>query len=158
MPQVTSHKQGTFCWVELATNDPNAAKSFYTKLFDWTINEIPLGDQGSYYMFQKEGRDAGAMYQQRKEEEGIPPHWNNYIAVADIDASTAQAKSLGATILAGPFDVMDAGRMSMVQDPQGAVFALWQAKNSIGVEVNNEPGTLCWNELYTPNIEGARNL
>ena len=158
MPQVTSHKPGAFCWVELATTDANAAKSFYTSLFGWAVNEVPMGDQGTYYMFQKGGRDAAAMYVQGEQEKGIPPHWNNYVAVANVDSATAKAKSLGATVLGGPFDVMDVGRMSFIQDPQGATLALWQAKNSIGAEVNNESGALCWNELYTPDIDASRKF
>jgi uncharacterized protein len=158
MPEVTSYEPGAFCWVELATSDPKNAKSFYTKLYAWDVKDIPMGDQGTYHIFQKEGKDVGAMYQLSAEEQGVPPHWNNYVAVADADASTAKAKSLGGTVVAGPFDVMDAGRMAFISDPQGAMFAIWQKINHIGAMVVNEPAAFCWNELMTTDVEGARKF
>lgn len=158
MPEVTSYEPGTFCWVELATTDPKKAKSFYSSLFAWEVKDIPMGDQGTYHMFQKKGKDVGAMYQQTAEEKGVPPHWNNYVSVANADASAAKAKSLGGRVVAGPFDVMDAGRMAFISDPQGAMFAIWQKIKSIGATVVNEPGAFCWNELMTSDIEAARKF
>jgi predicted enzyme related to lactoylglutathione lyase len=127
-------------------------------LFGWTVNEIPMGEQGTYYIFQKKGKDAAAMYAQGDQEKGVPPHWNNYIAVASADAAAEKVKSLGGKVVAGPFDVMDAGRMAFVSDPQGGVFAVWEAKRSIGVGILGEPGTLSWNELLTSDIAGARKF
>jgi predicted enzyme related to lactoylglutathione lyase len=72
--------------------------------------------------------------------------------------STKKAAGLGATIVAPPFDVMDIGRMSFVSDPQGATFALWQAKKHIGATIRDESNTLCWNELMTSDIEAARDF
>jgi uncharacterized protein len=160
MPQVSSFKEGQFCWIELATTDAKAAKSFYTNLFGWSVNEIPMGDQGTYYMFQKNGATAAAMAEQQPAERssGVPPHWNNYIAVDNADAAAAKAKSLGANVVAGPFDVMDAGRMAFVIDPQGAAFALWQGGRTPGVGVVNEPGAFGWNELYSPQIDASRKF
>ena len=158
MPEVSKYEPGAFCWVELATTDPKSARSFYTGLFGWTVKEIPMGDQGTYYMFEKDGKEAAAMYQQGPQEKGVPPHWNNYVSVANADAAAAKAKKLGAKLPMEPFDVMDAGRMAFVQDPQGAMFAVWQAKRSIGARVSNEPGALCWNELYTNDIAGSRKF
>ncbi|MGZ5477546.1 MAG: hypothetical protein ACXWH1_13760, partial [Thermoanaerobaculia bacterium] len=74
-------RTGTFCWVELATTDPKKAKSFYASLFAWEVQDIPMGDQGTYHIFQKKGKDVGAMYPQPAEEKGVPPHWNNYVSV-----------------------------------------------------------------------------
>jgi predicted enzyme related to lactoylglutathione lyase len=160
MPKVSSFPPGTFCWVELSTTDAKAARSFYSKLFGWSVNEIPMGDQGTYFIFQKDGADAAAMYEQSPQEkkERIPPHWNNYIAVASADAASEKVKKLGGEVVAGPFDVMDIGRMAFVTDPQRAMFAVWQAKKDRGQSIVNEPGALCWNELYTPEIEGARKF
>jgi len=160
MSEVSKHDPGTFCWVELSASSTGEAKSFYSKLFGWTVHEMPMGDQGSYFIFQKNGKDVAAMYAQLPEEKkgGIPPHWNNYIAVSSADSAAAKARSLGATILAAPFDVNDAGRMAVVQDAQLAVFLLWDAKNHIGARLINEPGALCWNELYTNDIEASRDF
>jgi uncharacterized protein len=160
MPKITSYEPGMFCWVELSSSNAKAAKSFYTGLFGWSVNEIPMGEQGTYFIFQKDGADAGAMYEQSPQEKAdhIPPHWNSYISVKDADAAAKKAASLGGQVVAGPFDVMDAGRMAFVMDPQRAMFAVWQAKRSIGAGVNNEPNTLCWNELYTSDIDASRKF
>ena len=158
MPNVTSHSPGTFCWIELGTSDPGGAKTFYAQLFGWTVNETAMGEGESYYIFQKNGADAAAMYKQGKEQEGVPPNWLSYVSVSDADAATEKAQSLGATVLSGPFDVAEHGRMTMLIDPQGAAFAVWQAKSSIGVGVRDEAGTLCWNELQARNVEVARTF
>lgn len=158
MPNVTSHLPGTFCWIELGTSDPAGAKTFYTQLFGWTVNETPMGEGESYSIFQKNGADAAAMYKQGKEQEGVPPNWLSYVSVSDADAATEKAKSLGAAVLNGPFDVGDHGRMTMLLDPQGAAFAVWQPKSSIGIGVRDEAGTLCWNELQAREVEVARTF
>ena len=90
-----------------------------------------------------------------RQDESIPPHWNCYVTVEDADASAARAAELGATILAPPFDVFDAGRMSAFADPQGAVLSVWQAKESIGAGLVNAVGALTWNDLVTPDVEAS---
>jgi predicted enzyme related to lactoylglutathione lyase len=86
---------------------------------------------------------------------GVPPHWNVYIAVDDVDQLAPKASQNGGKIVMGPFDVFDAGRMAFVQDPSGAVLGLWQAKKHIGAQINMEPNTLCWAELMTNNVDAA---
>jgi predicted enzyme related to lactoylglutathione lyase len=154
MTEIKKHEPGMFCWVELATKDGPAAKKFYTSLFDWGVNDVP-SDAGTYSMVQKRGKDAGALYQQGPQEKGIPPHWNSYISVDSADETAAKARKLGGTVVKEPFDVMDHGRMAIIQDPTGAVFSLWQSKKHTGAEVVNEPSSFCWNELYTPDSKKA---
>lgn len=154
MPVVTSHPPGSFCWIELATPDAAAARSFYTSLFDWTVNEMPMGEMGTYFIFQYGGRDCAAMFQVDSSE--IPPNWMSYVLVTDADASSEQARSLGGQVIKGPFDVFDSGRMAVLSDPQGAVFAVWQARSHIGVGVRDEANTLCWNELQARDLEAAK--
>lgn len=86
----------------------------------------------------------------------MPATWNTYIAVADLEAATTRATELGATILMGPYDASDAGRMVTLRDPEGAVFNLWQAKAQVGCQVVNEPGALTWNELAVRDVARAR--
>jgi predicted enzyme related to lactoylglutathione lyase len=154
MTEIKKHEPGTFCWVELATNDGPAAKKFYTSLFDWGVNDVP-SDAGTYSMVQKRGKDAGALYEQGPQEKAIPPHWNSYVRVDSADDTAAKAKKLGGTVLLGPFDVMEHGRMAVIQDPAGAVFSLWEPKDHIGAEVVGEPNSFCWNELYTSDAKKA---
>jgi uncharacterized protein len=87
--------------------------------------------------------------------EGVPPHWNCYVTVDDADASAARASELGATLLAEPFDVFDAGRMAAFQDPHGAVLSVWQPKENIGAGLVNAPGALSWNDLLSPDVEAS---
>ena len=93
---------------------------------------------------------------QDQRDAGMPPAWMSYVAVEDADASAAKVKELGGTIVAGPFDAMELGRMAFVKDPGGAVFAIWQAKSNPGVGVRGEPGALGWNELATNDAAQAK--
>ena len=157
MADVSSHAPGTFCWPELATTDQKAAVAFYRALFDWEVNEQPMGPTETYSLFRMRGVDvaAGCSLPAEQRQHGVPAHWNAYVAVANADESAARARALGATVLAGPFDVMDAGRMAVLQDPTGAVFQVWQASRTIGVRILNEPGALCWTELATRDTKAA---
>lgn len=160
MADYSSHTPGTFCWAELATTDQKAAVAFYGALFGWGVNDMPIGPTETYSMFQMRGKDVGAAYTMRPEERqhGAPPHWNTYVAVANADDTVNRAKALGATVLAPAFDVMDAGRMAVLQDPTGAVFQIWQPGKHIGARIMREPGAMTWTELATRDTEGAKKF
>ena len=79
----------------------------------------------------------------------MPPHWNTYFTAEDVDAVAQKAGEAGGTVLFGPMDVFEAGRMVMLQDPQGAAFGVWQPKQHIGCRVKQEAGAMIWNELVT---------
>lgn len=157
MPVMTQYAAGTFCWPELMTTDVPAAKKFYSSLFRWVPNDSPMPDGGAYTMLELEGGSIGAMcpIQPEQTKAGVPPHWNAYVAVASADDAAKLAASLGGTVILPPFDVMDVGRMAVIQDPTGAVLSLWQAKAHAGAARVGEVGTLVWNELYTRNTEKA---
>ena len=87
--------------------------------------------------------------------QGMPPLWNTYIAVDDVDATAGRAAAAGGRTLMDPFDVMDAGRMAWVIDPSGAAVGLWQAAGHIGATLVNEPGALVWNELVSSDLSAA---
>ena len=152
MTEVQKHQPGMFCWVELAAKDGPAAKKFYKSLFDWGVDDIP-NDAGVYSMVQKKGKNAGGLYEQGPQEQGIPPHWNSYICVDNADETAEKAKKLGGNVILGPFDVMEHGRMAVILDPAGAAFSLWQPKDHPGAAVGNEPSSFCWNELYTTDVK-----
>src|SRR5438132_6509893 len=158
MPEFSSHTPGTFCWPELATTDEKGATAFYRGLFGWDVKEVPIGADGTYSMFQLRGKPVAAGHTLRAEERGVPPHWGSYVSVASADEAANRAKGLGAQILAPPFDVMDAGRMAVLQDPTGAVFMVWQANKHIGAKILNEPGALCWTELTTTDLRAAETF
>ena len=158
MTHVTSHPPGAFCWIELMAADAAGARAFYSQLFDWGVREISMGDMGMYYIFQKDGADAAAMYERTPDMAGIPPFWMSYVHVDDADASTEKAKSLGATVHNGPMDVPGQGRMTIFADPQGAAFAIWEPKGHAGIGIRDEAGTLCWNELQVRDAEAAKKF
>lgn len=155
MPKIEKYEPGSFCWVELAAAELRPAVEFYQALFGWTTREMPMGEgpDDVYVMMLHDGVEAAAIF---KKMDPAPPRWGSYIAVESADAAAEKAASLGATVIAPPFDVFTAGRMSWFSDPQGAAFAVWQAKDHIGSRVRDEVNTLCWNELWTTNIESAR--
>src|SRR5256885_12801091 len=147
VPEFTKHAPGTFSWPELSTSDQKNGVAFYRGLFGWDVEEQPIGPTETYSMFKKGGKYVAAAYTSRAEEKGVPPHWGSYITVANADEATKRAESLGAKVFAPPFDVMDAGRMAVLQDPTGGVFHVWQANKHIGAQVLGEPGAACWPEL-----------
>src|SRR5690349_3850278 len=115
MAKRTSYPHGTFSWVENATSDQAGAKSFYASLLGWDYDDSPVGD-GFVYSMAKLGDDyVGAVSPQMQDEreQGIPPHWNNYVTVDDVDATSGRVAELGGELLAA-FDVMDAGRMAVL--------------------------------------------
>jgi predicted enzyme related to lactoylglutathione lyase len=154
MPVIEKYDHGMFCWIELATNDAAGAKSFYASVFGWKINDMPIPDGSVYTMLQVDGHDLGALYENKEH----PPAWNSYVNVTSVDESAQKAQESGAKVVAQPFDVMDVGRMAIINDPQGASLCLWQPGKHIGATIRGESNTLCWNELMTPDIEGAREF
>jgi hypothetical protein len=158
--EFSSHIPGTFSWVELSTTDQKSGVAFYRALFGWDLNEQPLGPDDVYSMFTLRGKEVAAAYSMRPDERqhGVPSHWNLYVTVASADESVKRAESLGARTLAPPFDVMDVGRMAVLQDPAGAVFQVWEPKKHIGARILNEPGALCWSELTTRDTAAAESF
>jgi uncharacterized protein len=157
MGERTHHAPGTFSWVDLSTTDQDAAKDFYGSLFGWEADDMPAGEGVVYSMMRVGGRDVAAISPQpdMQRDAGAPPAWNSYVTVASADETAARAGELGGTVHAPPFDVFDAGRMAVIQDPQGAFFMVWEPKDSIGAGLVNAPGALVWNELAAADLDGS---
>jgi uncharacterized protein len=144
----TEHPPGTFSWVDLTTSDSAGAKAFYGALLGWEFDDNEIPDGGVYSICTVGGESVAAI---APDTDQFPPHWNNYVTVASADDAAARARELGGTVIEEPFDVMEAGRMALLQDPTGAMLCVWQAGASIGATRVNEPGALTWNELHTPD-------
>jgi predicted enzyme related to lactoylglutathione lyase len=114
-----------FVHVELNTTDPDAAKAFYGKLFGWKLSDVPM-PLGTYTMIDVGDGTGGGIVKQMNPQ--APSAWLAYVLVDDIRASTAHAKSLGATILKDVDEVPDMGWLSIIADPTGGVLGFWQAK------------------------------
>jgi predicted enzyme related to lactoylglutathione lyase len=160
MTHIDKHPAGSFCWIELATTDQKAAKDFYSSLFGWSPQDSPIGPSEFYTIFKLEGRDAAAGYTLREDQRahGVPPNWMIYITVDSADQAAAKAKQLGATMVMPPFDVMDLGRMAVIQDPTGAHFCVWQAAKNTGIGIAGVSGSLCWADLSTPDPKRAADF
>jgi predicted enzyme related to lactoylglutathione lyase len=157
MPNIDQHPAGNFAWMELATSDQPAAKTFYSTLFGWAATDFPMGPDAFYTMFALNGRQTGAAFTMSAQEKGagIPPHWQLYIAVDDADATARRAEELGGKLVHPAFDVMNFGRMAVIQDPTGAYFSVWQARDHKGMGIYGENGALCWADLQTRDREKA---
>ena len=160
MAIVEKHAPGSFCWIELATSDQKAAKTFYGTLFGWSANDAPMGPGDFYTVFQLEGRDAAAAYTLRKDQRAhdVPPHWMLYVAVDNADSSAKKAADLGGNVLVAPFDVATFGKMAVIQDPTGPVLSIWEPKGGKGTGITGVGGTLCWADLSTPDPATAANF
>lgn len=149
------YDEGTFSWTDLGTSDQEAAKTFYSDLFGWATQDSPVPQGGEYTMASLGGRDVAGLMQAQP---GQPPSWTSYVTVADADAAQARASDLGGSVIAPAFDVMDAGRMAVIADPAGAVFAVWQAKDHPGARLVNGHGALSLNQLNTNDTDGAQGF
>jgi uncharacterized protein len=115
-----------FVHVELNTTDVDRAKAFYGKLFDWTLEDVPMGAAGNYTLIKVEKGTGGGMM--KHPMPGAPSAWLAYVEVADIAAATEKARSLGAQIIRDVTEVMGMGWLSILIDPTGAALGLWQTK------------------------------
>ncbi len=155
MPEMSEYAPGTPSWIDLGTPDMDKTVAFYGGLFGWDIPEAENAEHtGGYRVALSNGRSvAGVMPLM---QEGQPPVWSSYVAVADADATAAKVREAGGTVLAEPMDVMDLGRMAIFMDPTGAAFGIWQPATMKGAELVNEPVSLCWNELNTRDPDAAK--
>jgi uncharacterized protein len=151
MGERTSHPPGTLSWADLATSDAEGAKRFYGELLGWEYEDLPVGDGQVYTMARVGGLEVAALSQAADQ----PPHWNVYVTVDEAAAAAARAAELGGTVLAEPFDVFEAGRMAVVQDPTGAILSAWQPGQSIGARLVNATGAMTWADVLTPDADAA---
>ena len=163
MYNVTKYPHGTFSWADNNSTDSEAAKAFYQALLGWDKDEIPMdpvAPGATYTMFKQDGAYTAGLAGMMPDMQaaGLPSHWTNYVTVDDVDALADVVTANGGTILYGPGDVFDSGRMLQIQDPTGAALGLWQAVNHIGAGVVNTVGAMCWNELLTQDAEAAQTF
>jgi hypothetical protein len=149
---------GVPCWVDTTQPDAEAAVAFYTGLFGWDFEDaMPHGSPGRYYMARLRGGDVAAVSSQPG---GGPATaaWNTYIWVESADDAATRVLDAGGRVVTDPFDVMDAGRMAVFTDPEGAAFCVWQAKEHRGAQIVNEPGSVNFNDLKVRDVEAAKSF
>jgi uncharacterized protein len=158
MPERDGYIPGVPCWVDTSQPDPEAAVKFYGGLFGWEFeNVMPPESGGTYFIARIRGGDVAAI---GSPPESAPPQavWNTYIWVQSADETATKVVDAGGTVLAEPFDVMDAGRMATFADPEGAAFVAWEAKRHKGARIVNEHGSVNFNGLNTRDLAGAKRF
>jgi uncharacterized protein len=146
---------GVPCWIDTNQPDPQAAAGFYGGVFGWEFEDVtPPGSPVTYLLALLGDRPVAAVAAQPPGTERAVS-WDTYVWVADADATAAQVREAGGTVLREPADVGDAGRTAFCADPDGAAFCLWQAGEHRGAAVVNEPGSLNFNDLRTRDLERA---
>ncbi|MGO9973252.1 MAG: VOC family protein [Solirubrobacteraceae bacterium] len=149
---------GVPCWVDASQPDPKAAVAFYSGLFGWDFRDaMPPGSDGAYYIARLRGGDVAAV---GPLPAGAPRTavWNTYIWVQSADETASKVLDAGGRVVMHPFDVMNAGRMAVCTDLEGARFCVWQARQHRGARIVNEPGSLNFNNLNTREPGRARSF
>ncbi|WP_371479229.1 VOC family protein [Kitasatospora sp. NBC_00315] len=151
----TDHVPGSPNWLDLAAADTTAAGAFYTSLFGWELASAGPA-AGGYGFFRQDGRTVAALGPLT--EDGASPTWTVYFATPDADRTTALVERAGGKVRFAPFDVFTNGRMAGFTDPTGADFAVWQPRDTLGLDAVNSPGALCWTECYSTDAEAAKTF
>jgi predicted enzyme related to lactoylglutathione lyase len=144
------------CWIDTSQPDPQAAADFYGALFGWELEDVmPPDAPGRYFMARIRGKDVAGV---GSIPEGAPQMatWNTYVWVDSADETASKVRDAGGSVMMEPFDVMDAGRMAVFTDPEGAVFFAWEARANKGSQIVNEHGSNNFNNLNTRDLERAK--
>ncbi len=155
------HPHGLFSWTDISVPDVAVGTKFYSQLFGWRAENQTDPDGNYIYTLFYKGDDMVAGMGEQSDDlqsDGVPPTWNSYINVDDVDATVAKVLEHGGSVVMPAMDVMTSGRMAFVADPTGAVVGLWQAGDHQGADAFNEHGTMTWNELVTRDAQTARHF
>jgi uncharacterized protein len=147
---------GRFCWYELMSKDPDATHDFYGGVVGWQAAPME-GLEMPYTLWMNGETPIGGLMKlpPEAEERGAPSHWLIYISTPDVDATTEKAKGLGAEVLT-ELDIPDVGKISVMMDPQGAVFAAYQPSGETpGHDGKANVGEVSWHELLTTDWQAA---
>uniref|UniRef100_A0AAU2VKB4 VOC family protein n=1 Tax=Streptomyces sp. NBC_00008 TaxID=2903610 RepID=A0AAU2VKB4_9ACTN len=139
-------------WLDLGTPDLDGAAAFYTALFGWGY-EAGGPETGGYGMFTLDGKSVGGVM--TVPEEQAKTSWSVYFQSADTDATARLVEKAGGSVPFAPMDVLEFGRMGGFTDRGGAYFGVWQPKQLPGLGAVGDTGSLCWAELYTPDVPAA---
>jgi hypothetical protein len=149
--------RGEFVWYDVMTTDVEAAKTFYRKVMGWQAKDSGLADR-SYTILSMGDVSVGGLMALPDDARarGVPPCWTGYVGVDDVDAFTSRVRAAGGTIAHPPQDIPSVGRFSVVADPQGAVFILFQGagKPPDAPDTSSAAGHVGWHELHA--ADGAK--
>jgi uncharacterized protein len=172
MPERDGYIPGVPCWVDASEPDPEAALGFYGGLFGWEFEDaMPPGSARKYFIARHDAPSSSIFDVSRDRRRGevaavgsipaaAPPAamWNTYFWVDSADEAASKVRDAGGGVVMEPFDVVDACRMGVFTDPEGAAFSVWEAKQHKGAQLVNDPGAVVFNGLNTRDVEGARSF
>jgi hypothetical protein len=148
---------GAAAWIALTTDDLGAATGFYGSLFGWEFERGTTPDGRTYLFARLGGRLIAGLIQPATP--GARAFWSVYFATDDQEASIAAAEAGGADVLPVPWSADSSGAVATAVDPGGAPFGLWAVDATrVGIELVDEPGTLTWVQLFTPDAAAARSF
>src|SRR6266542_1399417 len=142
MPEMSAYGDGVPSWIDMASPDVEASKAFYTALFGWQANPVPVPDAGGYTLFTLDGKQVAGVGAIMSSDQ--PPAWMTYINVSDADGVAKKVGDAGGSVLMAPMDIIHQGRMAVFADTAGAVLGLWQPAEHMGAQLVNEPGAYSW--------------
>ncbi|HEX5401372.1 MAG TPA: VOC family protein, partial [Pseudonocardiaceae bacterium] len=156
MTEISEYPQGTPCWLDLWTPNRQASMDFYAGVFGWEYQVGPP-EQHHYTTAVLKGRTVAGLISPPGGGDN-PMVWVTYLAVDDLDAALATIAEQGGQSLTGAIDVPGGIRITLAMDPTGGMFGAWQSPDHSGAQLANEPGTLIWSELMTPDPATARTF
>lgn len=145
----TTLRPGQFAWADLAATDTQLAQSFYSTVFGWQMESSDMGDGRKYITFKLQDMPVCGLLPMTEEQKamGGSSFWTSYLQIADVDRLAMVARMRGAALLVDPFDMGGHGRVSILQDPGGAIFAI-RSGGRPGTPMPFGPGSICWYELH----------
>jgi uncharacterized protein len=172
MPERDGYIPGVPCWVDASCPEPKVAVDFYGGLFGWEFEDVAQpGSDGKYFFARHEAASSsifdlsgdaqrGDVAAISSIADGTAPvaRWNTYFWVDKADETSSKVCDAGGSVVSGPFDFMDAARVAVFNDPEGAEFRVWEAKGHKGAHLVNDPGAVVFNGLNTPDPEGAKSF
>jgi predicted enzyme related to lactoylglutathione lyase len=146
---------GVPCWIDTSQPDPRGAAEFYRGLLEWNVEDMmPPNSPRQYFVARLHGREIAAI-SSNAGGDSDRAMWNTYIWVDNADDTVRRVEQEHGRVLAAPFDVPGAGRMAECEDPSGAAFRIWQAREHRGAQLVNAPGSWNWSNLNAPDPDGA---
>lgn len=161
-------KPGTFSWADLTVPHADAIRDFYTAVIGWSALDHDIGDYADYEMCTPDGEARTGICWRSSVNASVPPQWLIYVSVTDLDRSIAEVNRRGGSVVGDVRGEVGADRLCVIQDPSGAVMALWEqhgdfadrpADDQEGQALSaNDPGTFTWVDLSVSNTDEIRDF
>jgi predicted enzyme related to lactoylglutathione lyase len=151
--EVSTYEDGIPCWVDVSCADVAKSAEFYGALFGWDAPEGPA-EFGGYRNATLQGKTVAGIGPQM--DPNVPTVWSCYVKVTDAAATAGKVEAAGGSVMVPPMPIPGAGTMAIFVDTTGAVFGVWQPAEHTGAQLVNEPGTFCWSEILSSDLDKTK--